>query len=505
MTGTTVADRATGQAVFSRWPFYPVAIAAAIVLVLFTDSTAAVAALPRPLLVVCIITLALQLVGSLVTRSRHAGAFISVLAVLALAGLPGLAVALLGVPFALIAAAFILRRVVPTLPWSQATQLLNAVAAILLALTLGTTWQAGALVPPPGPPAGEAAPDAGERPDVYLILLDAYPRADTLQNDFGFDNGPFLAEMEALGFDTARASRSNYNTTNLTLASMLNMARLDSIEAIADPPPQVRAQYRLVTRVISEARGLDEFRRRGYEVVTVPPAFSDVTLHSADRIVDNGGLTDFEFSVLQSGLLRVVVPDAIGGWMLDSSRSRVLDALESTVSLARERGGPPKLALTHVLSPHEPNVFGADGSPRNGWPCFPRECSIFDGGQRYGDGVIEPTIGQVEYLNRLIVETSREIIASSEEPPVILVFSDHGHRHLSDDPYESIKTLLLAFTPGQTDLFPPNATPVNYLARILYAYHEASFELESEESYIIDLERTEVDGLFGLELVPGEP
>jgi hypothetical protein len=28
-------------------------------------------------------------------------------------------------------------------------------------------------------------------PDIYLVLLDAYPRSDTLASDFSIDNGPF--------------------------------------------------------------------------------------------------------------------------------------------------------------------------------------------------------------------------------------------------------------------------------------------------------------------------
>ena len=55
-------------------------------------------------------------------------------------------------------------------------------------------------------------------------------------------------------------------------------------------------------------------------------------------------------------------------------------------------------------------------------------------------------------------------------PPVIVVFSDHGRRHDLQDSVELLRSLFLTSTPGQPGIFPDDATPVNFLARLSNAY-----------------------------------
>ena len=62
---------------------------------------------------------------------------------------------------------------------------------------------------------------------MYVILLDGYPRADTLQETFGIDNTAFTADLEDRGFTVSDGARANYNKTWLTLASMFNGSYVD--------------------------------------------------------------------------------------------------------------------------------------------------------------------------------------------------------------------------------------------------------------------------------------
>ncbi len=66
-------------------------------------------------------------------------------------------------------------------------------------------------------------------PDVYYIILDMYGRDDVLLERFDYDNSPFLKELEDLGFYVARCSVTNYNMTELSLASSFNMNYLDQL------------------------------------------------------------------------------------------------------------------------------------------------------------------------------------------------------------------------------------------------------------------------------------
>ena len=90
------------------------------------------------------------------------------------------------------------------------------VSATTVLVTVGTAavqfWSGPHVLAPSFTASGSGGPN------VYILMLDGYPRADTLATTFGFDNGPFLAELESRDFDVAEGSRSNYRKTWVTLS-----------------------------------------------------------------------------------------------------------------------------------------------------------------------------------------------------------------------------------------------------------------------------------------------
>ena len=114
------------------------------------------------------------------------------------------------------------------------TQALNllAVTALLLPLgqiTLFTVSQRRAQSAAPPVQQVRLQWTQSQPPDIYYIILDAYSRDDVLQDFYQYDNGPFISELEALGFYVARCSRSNYASTRLSLPSSLNMDYIDNL------------------------------------------------------------------------------------------------------------------------------------------------------------------------------------------------------------------------------------------------------------------------------------
>jgi hypothetical protein len=467
-------------------PIYPTVAALAIFLAYFTASIATVQALPRPLVVAVLVVLVLQAIATVVVRDRDRGAFLATIVLLVLTDLIPLAVLVAAAPVGVM----LIRRVVgrrAPIDWRRLTEILNIVAVLLVVQTVASGWLAGAFGPPVAPTRVVDARAAAPGPDLYLIMLDGYPRADTLTTEFAFDNAPFLASMTNLGFDVASKAHSNYSVTNLTLASMLNATHIRDLPELAGAPGGVQDQYRAVAGAINRSSALDPLRDRGYEIVTVPSPFTNVMLSSADRVLDSGGVTEFDASLATTLRTRHLLPDPQRRWFSDAIRNRTLAAFDRTAALAGERDGPPKLVFTHVMSPHAPFVFAADGSPVDAGDCFPEMCSVWDSGMDHGTELPRLVAGQVNHLNRLVVDTVSEILAASERPPVIIVFSDHGHRHDWDDHDEMLRSLLLTHTPGEPGLFPDDASPINVIPRIANAYHDAEMPLAGEESYFVDM------------------
>jgi hypothetical protein len=454
--------------------------------------------------VVVLVCLAFQAIVALMLRSGDRAAYVCAIAVSLILGITVLTLLLLAGLAVLVVIAVRERRPVERLPWRSATTFLNVVATVVLGVTIAGTASAGGLTPATADSRavarGSAQPGS---PDIYLILLDGYPRADSLAKLFGFDNTPFLDAMGSLGFDVATNSHSNYDMTVLTLASMLNAAQLPAL--VPSPPAEVYEQFRVATRLINRASAVDGLRQAGYEIVTVPSEYQEAALFSADRVLDSGNLTSFEVNFLSSGNM----PQFFGGLERslapDQHRARIANEFDTIERLAAERGGPPKLVFAHILAPHMPVVFTADGSPAEPLPCFPSSCSLFDLGDRYGDALLPAERGQIEYLNTAVEEVVRRIQARSATPPVIVIFSDHGVRNHEADREETLRSLFLASTPGRSGVFPDDVTLVNVLPRLLEAYTAIRLPYATEESYWVDIRRVLESGLLNLQRVVVPP
>ena len=482
-----------------RWPVYPGLVVAAFLLATYVQSTAPIEALVRPLFVVLLGLAAVQVVASVVLRSSAQGAFLVCLGLLWLLAREAI------VPAILVAGAILLvepiraRRLVPA-NWPRVTAFFNVAAGLFLGLGLLNAAFAGAMSP------------VG-RDGRYAALRSRAPLTSTSSSSTDIlEPTPCVTTTDSI---TARSSARWRRSASMSPQTPIrtqpddpdpcvdvNARQVRDIEAFAYPLSDVAAQNRLVTRVINEGSMLAEFRSRGYEIVTAPSPFTNVTLWTADRVLADGGVTEVEISLLRGSPLTDVLPDVERTLLMDSARSRVVDALGATAGLAGTRDGRPKLVLTQLMSPHNPILFGADGSPQYGWPCFPVDCNMWDGGQRYGSETIVPTVGQIEHLNELVLGAVQRILRDSATPPVVLVFSDHGHRHNLEDADEMISSLLLSYTPGAPGLIPNDATPVNLLPRILNAYFGANVALAQEESYTVNLLESLRVGMFTVDMRP---
>jgi hypothetical protein len=479
-------------------PIYPVTFVIAWMVALLGESTAAVHALPRPLVFGAILVVIALIAFTLFLRNRHLAAILVLLVEMTLIGL-GAAALLVGLVIAVSLAMDVRRRrPIGRGPWWVVTHGLNLLTVILLGIVLTRGFLEGTLSPPERLGPAERGPIQEGLPDIYLVLLDGYPRSDTLARDFGYDDTLFLETMGGLGFTTASESHSNYNGTELTLASMLNVAHVADLPEVADHQHTPQGQSRVLTRAINQGRALDALRGVGYEIVTAPSEYSSVTLYDADRTIAGGEISSFELEILQQGTMREILPDLQRSWLSDQHRARLSTTFETLGALAAERTGHPRFVLAHLLAPHAPVVFGPHGEPRDGWPCFPTACSIFYGGQAYGGATLPLIRDEIEYLDVRIQSAAEQILARSERPPVIIFFSDHGSRHDFDDSDEMLRSFFVASTPGRPGLFPEDVTPINIIPRLLNAYAGTNLSMATEESYVVDMRTVETSGMLNL-------
>jgi hypothetical protein len=328
----------------------------------------------------------------------------------------------------------------------------------------------------------------GTQPDIYVIVVDGYARPDTLESSFGFDDEPFLDQLRSRGFDVATDNHSNYPLTGPTFVTMLNMGYLEQIPQVANlhsGDPSVDGQYR---GAINKNRVFELLRGRGYQIVSTGSEWEQLAIRESDVFLDGGQVNTFEASLLRQTGLAALIGTVAPSWGADQARSRIDAAFEELRQIAQT--GPrnqPQLVISHVLAPHPPFVYGANGED------LPLDLSqeyLFNWSANASDPLSRAQYaGQVAYVNEQLLPTIDSIIAGSTRPPVVVLMSDHGSR--LDSPAgatmmspEADRNFFATLTPGHQGLFGAGPTPVNLFPHLLDAYLGFDLPIQADRRYI---------------------
>ena len=360
--------------------------------------------------------------------------------------------------------------------WTLAANLAGLAAVVVPCATLALSLNDAR--PLAEAPEASAARVAGERPrpDIYYVVLDGYGRSDRLREYFGFDNAPFVAALRERGFVVDDRAIANYAHTYLSLASSLNFEYVQALGADGAAGPDQLGRW------IREARVPHLLRQIGYRVVSFPSSFAATTWTDSEVHLGTGW-TSSEF--VDALLLRTPLPDfvdfATGTSLYDWHRARVDNILEQLGTLGARFAttDAPIFAFAHVLAPHPPFVFAADGHA----PDPPRPIVYWDGDDYYAEGgtrdeYLQGYPAQVAYLNARLLPAIDAILESADPerpPPVIVLHGDHGsgmglsHRDIARTDARERFPILLAVHAPQIDAerIGEGGSPVNLFRTLL--------------------------------------
>lgn len=313
--------------------------------------------------------------------------------------------------------------------------------------------------------------DTPDRPNIYLLLLDGYPRTDTLADLYGYDNAWFEGALQELGFEVARESRSNYPHTWLTLTSMLNGAYLEEIDGLRPVPESAVEQYRRLMSALNHAAMIDTLREQGYEIDAIPSPFRSVALTTADRYLDGGQITAFEYSLLMHSQLGPLIVRFVPDFLMSQQRDRFHSALDQLVTEASSERQHPVFVFAHVFSPpHAPLVYGRAGEHLALPGCVPDTCALWE----FPDDAWGLLSDQIHYTNGEVLKAVGQIVEDDPEG-IIILMSDHGSRRDRSNLDEFFHNFFAARTPGR-QVFPTDISPVNVLRLLLSAETDAQMD-----------------------------
>lgn len=342
--------------------------------------------------------------------------------------------------------------------------------------------------------AGVQVAQVESMPDIYYIILDGYTREDVLQKAFAYDNKPFIDQLQEWGFYVAQRSQSNYAQTELSLASSLNMNYLDSLGERFVPESDDRSPLWPLLRHSTARTVLEDL---GYTTVAFETGYNWTQWEDADfyltrtnssirGLTGSVGMNAFEALLVRSSaalilvdasavLPKFLVPDV--NYPFKSHRERILFVLDRLRGVISLRG--PKFVFVHIVSPHYPFVFDANGDlPEQTEAYSLRLPDTHNDPESYIKGYRD----QVNYLNQRILELVDEILSRTQEPPVIIIQGDHG----AD--IGGRMTILNAYYMPEAkagELY-PEITPVNSFRALFNGYFGSELpELEDRSYYSV--------------------
>lgn len=376
----------------------------------------------------------------------------------------------------------------------KVNETLNWIALFLVVYPIFqiTTYELSSLIDLRGSKATSINPDFGKqnlsnelKHDIYYIILDAYGRADTLHELYGYDNGPFIDSLRNLGFYIAECSQSNYPETKISLASGLNMGYEQDIWD--------RGNYdkKRFNKLVLNSRIRQILEEQGYKIVAFNSGHiwsemtdADVYLSPEDistswlnQNLSFGAINNFETQLLETTLVNGVNDIELlsrrfnihkTGYL--RRRTEVLYVLDTLSKVSSIPG--PKYVFAHIVSPHRPFVFGTGGE----------EILDADGKLTFEEDYATGYTNQVSHLNLRMIPILEEIIQSSEISPIIIIQGDHGPAFTTPS-YRSTILNVYYLPDGGDDLLYPTISPVNTFRVILNHYFGTNLELLEDIHY----------------------
>lgn len=267
--------------------------------------------------------------------------------------------------------------------------------------------------------------DTCETPDIYFIVADGYAGDQQLREVLHFDNAEFLNALRSRGFYVVANSKSNYNLTPYSVASIVNMDYLplkssrenkeDLFKCFSsiNSNPLISLlknyQYQIENYSIFRFGNKTPLINSQFLKVGMDAISSQTLFGRMERDVGFNLITKYKFK-----------------WAFKNAAERGIEQIEKlykkTMDAPLEIQSHPRFIYTHLMMPHYPYYFDKDGNRydyemilEKNWP-LKKEYSEY-----------------LQYTNKKLLELFDQILSKSAKPPIIVFMGDHGFREFSSE------------------------------------------------------------------------
>ncbi len=255
-------------------------------------------------------------------------------------------------------------------------------------------------------------------PDIVFVVLDAYPRQDTLLEEYGYDNESFIGGLEEAGFEVADSANANYTATHTSMASILNMDYLNFSDGTID-----NSDLEMLASVVSgDNPVVRRLKADGYEYIHgAADNWLNRCSEFADLCLSGPRIDQTAFALLTRTPVGPFLYPGVGDPSTSLNLERI-DQLEAWDTVSAPVGSGPSFTYLHLAIPHPPLFLDAN--------CRPRIQPNLGGQAMRGDttsaGVVdlrkEAYVDQIACANSAVMSLMDHV----DDDDIIVVASDHG-------------------------------------------------------------------------------
>jgi len=269
------------------------------------------------------------------------------------------------------------------------------------------------------------AGDSGYQPDIYILVFDEFASIPTMEDQWDYDHTYFMNRLQDMGFFFAKDSKTRYTNTLRSLPSLMNLTYMDPDLSAAELYSRYDNNFLMnfLDRAGYEIHFIDGWGSFEYSF-----GITDINFYCMYN-------TDPEDEVIMDAFLYLLLHRSLlsplSSFFRDDTSNlyyRVnnyfLNLIEDFPETTRQNEHPTFL-YAHLMTPHLPFVFDRHGdfmeNPTNHW-----EYESIDNETKK-----ELYLEQYLYISDRILDITYNILNSSDDPPVIVLLSDHGVREQS--------------------------------------------------------------------------
>lgn len=312
-------------------------------------------------------------------------------------------------------------------------------------------------------------------PDIYYIIFDGYANSNTLINQYDYDNADFVNYLKTQDFVIPSQSHGNYPFTLLALPSSLNMQYIDDELTSVDTKQKAQSNAH---NIINNNAVMNNLKEKGYEIISFD---SGVWVTNSIKIADRNPCSSNQLNSEFIGMLiQTSMLHPIHVRLFEHDFRDGINCIFDDLPNLRDRTNQPVFVFAHIMIPHPPYIFGANGETPD-----IESLSLTDGWENH-----EAYVDQVQYANKKIMGVLDEIL-SDEYSPIVIIQSDHGPKSGIDwdDPddkmYDQIFGILNAYhlPDGGNKQIYESISPINSFRVIFNYYFDDDYELLDDKAY----------------------